>query len=66
MPILFKVAKKLQKFLRTDDGGQSPTSPDSEQIEHTMPNGINAKLCEREANSRQIFATCFLFLCVMF
>lgn len=46
-----------------DDGGQSPTSLDSEQIEHAMPNGINAKLCERGANSRQIVFS-FNFLCV--
>ena len=34
--------------------GRNEESPDSEQIELTMPKGITAKLCERGANSRRI------------
>ena len=35
--------------------GRNEVSPDSEQIELTMPKGITAKLCERGANSRRIY-----------
>ena len=33
--------------------GRGKTSPDSEQIEQSMPLGIIVKLCERGANPRQ-------------